>query len=87
MGPLAGMKIIELAGIGPVPFCSTLLSDMGAQVIRVDRTAPLIPRHRLPRQNVSGYRSAPVSPSASGGVPAVRSPPQPSWRTCAWWWA
>ncbi len=40
MGPLAGMKIIELAGIGPVPFCSTLLSDMGAQVIRVDRTAP-----------------------------------------------
>jgi alpha-methylacyl-CoA racemase len=40
MGPLAGMKIIELAGIGPVPFCSTLLADMGAQVIRVDRTAP-----------------------------------------------
>ena len=40
MGPLAGMKIVELAGIGPVPFCSTLLSDMGAQVIRVDRTAP-----------------------------------------------
>jgi alpha-methylacyl-CoA racemase len=34
------MKIVELAGIGPVPFCSTLLSDMGAQVIRVDRTAP-----------------------------------------------
>ena len=40
MGPLAGMKIVELAGIGPVPFCSALLSDMGAQVIRVDRTAP-----------------------------------------------
>jgi alpha-methylacyl-CoA racemase len=40
MGPLAGMKIVELAGIGPVPFCSTLLADMGAQVIRVDRTAP-----------------------------------------------
>ncbi|MDP7547123.1 MAG: CaiB/BaiF CoA-transferase family protein, partial [Alphaproteobacteria bacterium] len=40
MGPLTGMKIVELAGIGPVPFCSTLLADMGAQVIRVDRTAP-----------------------------------------------
>ena len=40
MGPLAGMKIVELAGIGPVPFCGTLLADMGAQVIRVDRTAP-----------------------------------------------
>jgi len=38
MGPLAGIKIVELAGIGPVPFCSTLLADLGAEVIRVDRT-------------------------------------------------
>ena len=38
MGPLAGIKIVELAGIGPVPFCSTLLADLGADVLRVDRT-------------------------------------------------
>ena len=37
MGPLAGIRIIELAGIGPGPFCAMLLSDMGAEVIRVDR--------------------------------------------------
>ncbi|MFT4634105.1 MAG: alpha-methylacyl-CoA racemase [Candidatus Pseudothioglobus sp.] len=37
MGPLAGFKIIELAGIGPGPFCGMMLSDMGAEVIRVDR--------------------------------------------------
>jgi len=37
MGPLAGVKIIELAGIGPGPFCGMMLSDMGAEVIRVDR--------------------------------------------------
>ena len=37
MGPLSGVKIIELAGIGPGPFCGMLLSDMGAEVIRVDR--------------------------------------------------
>ncbi len=37
MGPLSGMKIIELAGIGPGPFCGMLLADMGAEVIRVDR--------------------------------------------------
>jgi alpha-methylacyl-CoA racemase len=37
MGPLAGIKIIELAGIGPGPFCGMLLSDLGAEVIRVDR--------------------------------------------------
>jgi alpha-methylacyl-CoA racemase len=36
-GPLAGYKIIEIAGIGPGPFAAMLLSDMGAEVIRVDR--------------------------------------------------
>ena len=39
MGPLAGVKIIELAGIGPAPFCAMLLSDMGADVLRIDRAA------------------------------------------------
>ena len=38
VGPLTGTKIIELAGIGPGPFCGMMLSDMGAEVIRVDRT-------------------------------------------------
>ena len=37
MGPLSGIKILELAGIGPGPFCGMLLADMGAEVIRVDR--------------------------------------------------
>ena len=37
MGPLAGIKIVELAGIGPGPFCGMMLSDMGAEVIRIDR--------------------------------------------------
>ena len=36
-GPLSGYKVIELAGIGPGPFCGMMLSDMGAEVIRVDR--------------------------------------------------
>jgi alpha-methylacyl-CoA racemase len=39
MGPLEGVRIVELAGIGPAPFCAMLLSDMGAEVIRVDRAA------------------------------------------------
>jgi alpha-methylacyl-CoA racemase len=37
MGPLRGVKVIEFAGIGPGPFCAMLLSDMGADVIRIDR--------------------------------------------------
>ena len=36
-GPLAGCRIIELAGIGPGPFAAMMLSDMGAEVLRVDR--------------------------------------------------
>ena len=39
MGPLKGLKIIEMAGIGPGPFCAMMLSDMGADVIRIDRLA------------------------------------------------
>ncbi|HZM38768.1 MAG TPA: CaiB/BaiF CoA-transferase family protein [Acidimicrobiales bacterium] len=37
MGPLAGITVIELAGIGPGPFCGMMLADLGADVIRVDR--------------------------------------------------
>ena len=37
MGPLHGIKVIEIAGIGPGPFCAMMLADMGAEVIRVDR--------------------------------------------------
>jgi len=37
MGTLSGYKIIEFAGIGPAPMCAMLLSDMGAEVLRIDR--------------------------------------------------
>ena len=37
MGPLHGVRIVEIAGIGPGPFAATLLSDMGADVVRVER--------------------------------------------------
>ena len=36
-GPLVGVKVLELAGIGPGPFCGMLLADMGADVLRIDR--------------------------------------------------
>ena len=36
-GPLSGLRIVEFAGIGPGPFCGMLLSDLGADVVRVDR--------------------------------------------------
>jgi alpha-methylacyl-CoA racemase len=43
MGPLAGVKIVELAGIGPGPFAGMLLSDMGADIVRIDRAAQVNP--------------------------------------------
>jgi alpha-methylacyl-CoA racemase len=36
-GPLRGLKVVELAGIGPGPFCAMLLTDLGADVVRIDR--------------------------------------------------
>ncbi len=38
-GPLAGLRVVELAGLGPCPFAAMLLADLGAEVIRVDRAA------------------------------------------------
>jgi alpha-methylacyl-CoA racemase len=37
-GPLAGYRILEFAGIGPGPFCGMVLADLGAEVVRIDRT-------------------------------------------------
>jgi alpha-methylacyl-CoA racemase len=46
-GPLAGVRVIELAGLGPGPHCGMLLADLGAEVIRVDRPGgPPIPDPR-----------------------------------------
>ena len=46
MGALSGYRVIELAGIGPAPMATMILADMGAEVIRVERTAALNPRRK-----------------------------------------
>jgi alpha-methylacyl-CoA racemase len=42
-GPLSGVRVVELAGIGPGPFAAMMLADMGADVVRVDRTSDVRP--------------------------------------------
>jgi alpha-methylacyl-CoA racemase len=42
-GPLAGVRVVELAGIGPAPFAAMILADMGADVVRVDRATAVDP--------------------------------------------
>ena len=43
-GPLEGVRVVEIGGIGPSPFCAMLLADMGAEVLRVDRAVSVVPR-------------------------------------------
>lgn len=44
-GPLDGVRVVELAGIGPGPFAAMMLADMGADVVRVDRTDDVRPEN------------------------------------------
>jgi alpha-methylacyl-CoA racemase len=47
-GPLAGLRVLEFAGVGPVPFCGMMLADMGAEVVRIDRIPVHTPENGLP---------------------------------------
>lgn len=51
-GPLAGVRVVEMAGIGPAPFAAMSLADMGADVIRVDRPVPAEMKTAPPEQDV-----------------------------------
>jgi len=55
MGPLAGVKIVEFAGIGPGPMCAMLLADLGADIIRLDRINPEQPKFRSNILNRNRY--------------------------------
>ncbi|CAN5502456.1 CaiB/BaiF CoA-transferase family protein [soil metagenome] len=54
-GPLAGVRVIELAGIGPGPFCAMVLADLGADVLRIDRPKPGAP---APESGATGTPNA-----------------------------
>ncbi|MEM7251703.1 MAG: CaiB/BaiF CoA-transferase family protein [Pseudomonadota bacterium] len=69
MGPLDGIRIIELQGIGPGPFCGMMLADMGADVIRVDRTGAAGGVPRAPKFDLlaRGRRSIRVDLKSTAG--------------------
>jgi alpha-methylacyl-CoA racemase len=76
MGPLQGVKAIELAGIGPGPFCAMLLADLGADVIRIDRAGQVHdPIPDTPHFDIMnrGRRSIGVDLKNPDGVEAVLS--------------
>ncbi|MCC6388757.1 MAG: CoA transferase [Dehalococcoidia bacterium] len=73
MGPLAGFKVLEVAGIGPGPFCAMLLADMGAEVIRIDRTTDTAANPARVRTDISrrGRKSIAVDLKQPEGVETV----------------
>ncbi len=70
MGPLDGVRVIEIAGIGPGPFCAMMLSDMGADVIRIDRksVAGQGTKHNVLNR---GRRSIAIDLKKPAGVEAI----------------
>jgi len=74
MGALTGIKIVELAAIGPTPFCGMLLADMGAEVLRIDRREPVdlgVPIDRRVELLLRGRRTIAVDLKKRAGVTLV----------------
>src|SRR4051794_16230181 len=74
MGPLSSVRIVELAGLGPGPFCGMMLSDLGADVLRVERPAKWDPARGIdPRLVLNrGRRSVAVDLKHPQGAETVR---------------
>ena len=75
-GPLTGIKVVELAGIGPGPFCGMLLSDLGADVLRIERPEPVDLGLPTPREFdllVRGRFSLALDLKSAAGVAAVKT--------------
>jgi alpha-methylacyl-CoA racemase len=72
LGPLAGLRLLEIAGIGPGPYCAMVLADMGAEVVRVVRPGPTAfagrPSHDLLSR---GRRSVCVDLKRAEGIDTV----------------
>lgn len=67
-GPLDGVRVLEIAGLAPAPFCGMILADFGADVIRIDRL-PLGSGNSLPRDFLTrGKRSIGLNLKAKEGV-------------------
>ena len=71
MGPLNGVKVVELQGIGPGPFCGMMLADMGADVIRVDRSSSVGRSAAVADILARGRRSVAVDLKNPDGVEAT----------------
>lgn len=71
-GPLAGIKVLELQGIGPGPFCGMMLADMGADVTRIDRADRVSGNGTMPKDILArGRKSLAVNLKSPEGIETV----------------
>lgn len=73
-GPLHGLKVVEMVGLGPGPFCAMMLADMGAEVIRIDRPHRgdgVLPRDVRFDLTARGRRSLAIDLKRPGATEAV----------------
>jgi alpha-methylacyl-CoA racemase len=69
MGPLEGLRVVELEGLGPAPFCGMLLADMGAEVVSIARRSSQAPC--MAQVSERGKRTIALNLKAPEGVEAV----------------
>jgi len=73
-GPLSGLRVVEMAGLAPAPFAATMLADLGAEVIRVDRAKPGFDVLGIPGDPLTrSRRSIGVDIKSSAGIDIVRT--------------
>ncbi len=73
-GPIKGVRVVEMAGLGPTPFCGMLLADLGAEVVRVDRADRVVGEHTSSTRHDlmgRGKRSIGVDLKTEAGVEVV----------------
>jgi hypothetical protein len=97
MGPLEGVQVVEIAGLGPGPFCGMLLADLGAEIVLVERMqagnavtdvgpAAIYNRGKAPSRSISKTRAG-VKPSCVSWQRPTRSSRgcgPASWNGWAW---
>jgi alpha-methylacyl-CoA racemase len=72
MGPLAGLRVVEIASLAPAPFCCMVLADLGAEVLRVDRAGAGRGLGSLPENPLDrGRRSVAANLKGPGGAGLV----------------
>ena len=73
MGPLTGIRVLEIAALGPAPFCAMLFADLGADVLRVDRSGTSHLRMPDPRRDLlnRGKRSVAIDLKHPRGIETV----------------